>query len=329
MTLPFTHLVRLPDGTDAEQIDTGNYYVDFHLGGTTLVITFENRDYSQTDPTRFAWGFDKLRRLGHSVMGVKIKRNDWYLKPDLRAFFELPSTRDLVSRFNRVLLYGSSMGGCGALRFAMPGSEVLAFNPQTTLDPRVALWDERYPDGKSQDWSSPEADAVIGARTAKRVFVAYDPLFATDRIHVDRLDPTNLVRLKYPLVGHTIPAHLAYIGALEPVLNSFLEGTLSVAQWAALIRKRRNYSHYYLTMALATDNRRVAERCIERAAQTRPVLSANIDMLAEVAARHQLWEPAAHALDLMLQHAGGSLGDSVAANRIRAALGSQVNRCAI
>ncbi len=286
------------------QFDTGSYLVDYYdSGGPILVVTFENREYGPKPPDRPCWGSKFLIRQGVSILGVKVEMPDWYRKPDLRAFFDGPFFAEIAAKHQRILFYGSSMGGYGALAYATPGSEVLAFNPQTTLDHALVPWETRYPDGKKQDWSGPRSDAALNAVHAAKIYVAYDPLYPDDLRHVERLDMRNVVHLKLPLVEHVVAGHLLNLGLLEDVLKSFLQGHLEVSRWAQLVRKRRRYTHYYLTMAKRSAQPAVVAACMKQALLCKPFLQSNIKYIYDLAASYSMWGEAWSALkDAMDAH---------------------------
>lgn len=228
--------------------EVGDYYLDFTPDGEDLVLSFDADD-SVPAPNRLPWLHRPFRDQGLAVLGVKVKRADWYRGEALHDFFQSPDFRFLTGAYDRVLFTGSSMGGFAALTFCTPGSLVVAHNPPTSLDPELTPWDTRFPESRSLDWSGRFARAEEGARQAARVFVTYDPFDGIDSRHVDRLDPANLVRLKAPLLGHPLAGFLRRIGLLAELVPLALSGELTPEWWHAAIRKRRDLARYHLLMA--------------------------------------------------------------------------------
>jgi hypothetical protein len=231
------------------QKEIGDYYVELTPTGEDLVLSFENADDSNPEPNRLPWGYNHLREQGVAVLGVKTKRSDWYRGRELHDFFRSEDLHALVGSYRKVLFYGSSMGGFAALTFCTPGALVLAHNPQTSLDPELTPWDSRYPEGKRQDWSGDFARAWDGARLASQVFATYDPFLEVDRRHVERLDPANLVPLKAPFLGHSLPSYLRRIGLLGDLVPLALSSGLTSEWWYGAIRKRRELARYLLLMS--------------------------------------------------------------------------------
>lgn len=244
--------------------EVGDHYLDFTPDGRDLVVSFD-ADEAGADPQRLPWLHKPFRDQGLAVLGVKMKRADWYRGEAICDFFQSPDFQSLAGAYDRVLFTGSSMGGFAALTFGTPGSLILAHNPQTTLDPGLAPWDTRFPESRQLDWSGRFARAEEGARQAARVFVTYDPFDRVDSQHVDRLDPANLVRLKAPLLGHPLPGFLRRIGLLAELVPLALSGELTPEWWNAAIRKRRELARYHLLMVDHVDTPERAARLMARA----------------------------------------------------------------
>jgi hypothetical protein len=141
--------------------------------------------------------------------------------------------------YDHVAFYGASMGGYGAITFApaAPGCTVMAFAPQSSLDPAVVPFERRY--HVLGDWTGRYRDAADGVRAAGRVFLAYDPMNGPDRRHVRRLMGPHVTLMPMPGVGHKLPPALQRMGILKPLALAGLEGTLDAAQFRRLYRARR------------------------------------------------------------------------------------------
>ena len=241
-----------------------------------LFITFENADPpagGRADPRRLPWGLAALLKCDVSVLGVKPFKADWYRGDDLHAFFKSPSFRGFATSFQKIVLYGSSMGGFAALAFAeaCDNADVVALNPQTTLDPRKVPWETRFQQARDLDWSGAFCDGAIGARSARKVYVAYDPLFALDRAQVARLSMDNVTELKIPLVKHSIPVWLLQMGVLREILTRVVDDDLPGSVCNRLARKRRNIARYYIGMADKTRSLALKRWCIEKAKEIGPI----------------------------------------------------------
>lgn len=279
MVFMFSKECKYENGKDFLSCELPGYFIDYIPleGATKLIFTFENADQPsrpRLDGLREPWGGRWLHNLGFAVIGVKPKSVEWYRGRDLHDFFRSDYLKSLVGQFDQVFLYGSSMGGFAAMAFAeaIPGASVIAFNPQSTLDPQLVPWESRYQEGRIQDWSGDFADARIGASKAKNVFVAYDPLFELDRKHVDRLDKANLIPFKMPLVGHVVAMYMSEVGVLSAFVEGAFSGTLSAHECNLLARNRRKTPRYYYSLGKRSRSVAVKESCLRKMARFQPLL---------------------------------------------------------
>jgi hypothetical protein len=211
--------------------------------GQRLVVSWDNlAAFRDGGPLREPWGQTFLMAQGWDVLGVLIKRKDWYRDADLIAALESLRDDGLFRRFPQVSMYGSSMGAFAALAFAplAPGCTVMAFAPQTSLDQRVVPFEARYPAAiRATDWTLPYSDAATGVQAAARAYVAYDPHEREDRLHADRLQGPQVIRLPMRHMGHKLPPALMKMKALKSVSLAALSGDLTPASFAQTLRARR------------------------------------------------------------------------------------------
>jgi hypothetical protein len=207
-----------------------------------LVVTFDNlSNVNDLSPGREPWAYRFVRDNGASHLSVMARRKDWYRCPQLIAYLQKLSDDGLFAEFGQVWLTGTSMGGFAALAFASlaPGATVIAFNPQTTLDETLVPWEARFGMGRARDWSLPYSDAAFEIDEVARAFVLFDPFFAPDRRHVERLEGANVTPLKTWCSGHFSPVFLRRANLLKPVMQHALDGTLTPAVFYRLYRERR------------------------------------------------------------------------------------------
>ncbi|HSF63456.1 MAG TPA: hypothetical protein VLA78_03655, partial [Paracoccaceae bacterium] len=215
--------------------------------GDTLVVTFDNLDIALGKRAdRRPWGHAFIEKQGWSMLGVMAEGWTWYRDPWVPAQFESLVAEGFFARFDRVVFYGASMGGYAACAFAaaVPGAEVVAISPQSTLDRATVPWETRYRTAWARDFSGPYGDAAEASRAARRVTLLYDPYEALDAGHADRFDGPNVVKLRAPLMGHRLGSSLQQMGILSAVTLGALGGTLTEAEFYRLIRARRSFPRY-------------------------------------------------------------------------------------
>ena len=230
---------------------------------TQLVVSFDN--LHQAGDTRFArepWAQKFCADRGFSHLGIYAQTASWFR--DTRLIAELEALRDagFFAGFERVAFVGTSMGAFGALTFSSlaPGSTVVAFSPQTTLDPELVPWENRFAKGRAADWSLPYSDAALHTSEAKRVYLIYDPFHIRDRKHVIRLDGANLTHLKGFGLGHKSALLLNRMGVLKEVMAGGIAGTLEPQAFYKAIRARKNVYLYRTTMEHHLSNRGQQDR---------------------------------------------------------------------
>ena len=224
----------------------------------TLVVAFDNiGPVNDLSFKREPWAWKFVHDRGHSYLGVMARRKVWYRDPEIIGWMEDLSARGVFSRYERVVLCGTSMGAFAALAFAplAPGCVSIAFNPQATLDPALVPWEERWRSGRMADWSLPYSDAGAGARAASRAFVVYDPFFDGDRRHAERIQGPDVVKLKCWFGNHFTPVFLKKLGLLKPIMEGAIDGTLTADGWYRMARARRTLPWYAKGLTAAAEER--------------------------------------------------------------------------
>lgn len=215
--------------------------------GATLCVTFDNLDIALDNrEDRRPWGFKFIADQGWSMLGVMAGGWTWYRDPWVAAEFDRLAAEGFFARFERVIFYGASMGGYGALAFsaAAPGADVVAFSPQTVLDRKLVPWETRYRVVWDADWSGPYGDAARCTAAARAVNVFYDPWSALDAAHVARLSGDNLRLYPCPFMGHRLGSMLQQMGLLQPLVLRAIAGDLTAPEFRRLLRARRDSRRY-------------------------------------------------------------------------------------
>lgn len=220
----------------------------FHQRDTArLVVSFDNiAGVNDLSFAREPWGWKFFRDEGWSHLGVVARTKAWYRDPEIISYFQDKAKEGFFDRFDQVVFSGASMGGFGALTFSsvVPGSIVIAFNPQTTLDERLVPWETRYRFARVQDWDLPFSDAADTIASAQKVYVFYDPFYELDRLHAMRLQGPNVQLLKTWFSNHFAAPMLRKLNVLKPVMQEAMAGTLNPNEYYEAIRARRTLPMY-------------------------------------------------------------------------------------
>ncbi len=239
----------------------GAAFVD--RGRKQLLVTFDNL-HNVGDPriNRTLWAEKFAADQGWSFLGVFAQAPVWYRDPELIEMFEDLRENGFFASFDKVAFAGTSMGAFAALSFSScaPGSTVLAFSPQSTLDEVVVPWESRFAKGRAADWTLPFSDAAKEIVLANDIQVFYDPFYAPDRMHIERLKGANVRHFKCFGFGHKSALVLNRMDHLKPVMKAGVEGTLTSQDFYSMIRDRRNIRLYLTEMQSHLEAKGMAER---------------------------------------------------------------------
>jgi hypothetical protein len=232
------------------------------------VVTFHSyHDGNGLDHRGFGELYFTRERM--DAIHVLCRGNDWY------QYAEMPTItaaiRSAVEGAQRVITYGTSMGGYAAIRFADAiGADIaLAISPQYSVDPRKMPSERRWLDDQRRIRFLPGVDGRI--RFAGRVIIAYDPELALDRLHVERFEKdVKVEHLPLPHAGHPASTYLHETGILQPLVRSIISNTLNIAAFAENAASLATKSPAYLIQLSASKPSAEAIVLAERAAALAP-----------------------------------------------------------
>jgi len=211
----------------------------------TIIVTFYPATPDVHDfKNKTGWGANFIATKDVSLLAIIPKKNNWYRGKDLHDFLESKLISNLLKQYDRHLFVGGSMGGYAALVFSsiVKNAEVLAFNPQSTLQVQLVPWEDRYPKPIGKEWEGRFNDTH--SLYLNKVFLMYDHYFDKDRKHAQRVNAKSITYLHFNNVGHRIPIHLKNLNQLKPMLDMFIEGTLSQENFKPIKESRKNLQVY-------------------------------------------------------------------------------------
>ena len=244
--------------------------------GERLVISYDNLAAVRETEDRIIWGQKFLLDQRADILGLQIKRRDWYRDAGIITALDDLKADGFFRRFPAVSMYGSSMGGFGALAFAplAPGCTVMSFAPQRSLDPALCPFETRYRHARlTTDWSLPYGDAAEGLRAASKVYIAFDPAEPEDRQHAAALDAPNVTFLPMRHMGHKLPPQLLKMGLLKDLSLAAFNASLTAPAFARLMRARRDSIPWradFLARCLRTGHIRLGLALAEKMMADRP-----------------------------------------------------------
>lgn len=228
--------------------------------GDTLVVGFETMSGIEAlSETRTPIGFDMVNANGWSSLSLLSHGDTWFRDERVYAFFDQLQDDGFFDEFENVLFYGAGPCGyaAGAYSVTAPGARVLMLQPQATLDPRVAEWDDRFAEERRRDFTSRYGFAPEMIDAAERAYVIYDPRERLDAMHSALFEKSNVTRFRAPFMGGALQADFRALDLLPSLLTAAAEGRLDPPLFSAMMRARRDHPPYLrrLLMRLDADQR--------------------------------------------------------------------------
>ena len=212
--------------------------------GRRQVVTFDSyHEPHGLDRPGFGEAF--FRSEGVTAIHVLSHANDWFQTSEIHEIIQI--IRKASAAAERLLTYGSSMGGYGALRFAGPigARAALALSPQFSLDPRKAPFETRWSADRRRIRFREEIDGPI--MTGPCMILAYDPAIAADRRHAELFAAaTKVTLLPLPRSGHPVGGFLNDLKLLRPLVFNTLDGSFDPAAFLREAHGKRDRSAHWL-----------------------------------------------------------------------------------
>ena len=206
------------------------------------IVTFDNHSIGPGfDRPGFGEAF--LREEGHGALHILGRGNDWYQYADMpRA---LAAAAKFLRDAERIVTYGSSMGGYAAVRFAraLGAHAAVALSPQYSNDLAVVPWERRWADDARRiGWRREWREAID---PCPQTLLIFDP--RSDGRHAAMIAaeaPSILLPLAY--AGHPVGVYLADRDLLRPLLRDVLADRLDADRWHRQARRGRSHNALYL-----------------------------------------------------------------------------------
>jgi dienelactone hydrolase len=327
-------ILHRSDRLEVRRIEAGD--------GRRQVITFDSY-HEQPGFDRRGFGEDYFAERGITAVHVMCATNDWFQYPEMPAV--LARIRDAVGSAERVLSYGSSMGGYAALRFAaaVGAQAALALSPQFSVDRRQAPFENRWMQDQRRVRFLPELDRRFDPVPV--MVVAFDPRHRRDMLHIEKIEaalPVQSVRL--PFAGHPCGPFLNDVALLDPLVQAALDGNVDAAAFSAAARRVRGRSPQWLAQLAGSQpdcRPRLSVSLAQRAADLAPDRAPILDALGLCLAAAGRFEEAieAHRRALALEpvedyywglsktyHAAGDLAGSLDVARLLQARSPHIAR---
>lgn len=222
----------------------------------TLLVTFERGEVIRNATReRMPLGFRVARRHGWSHLCIISENDTWYRDKAVYGYFDRLVDDAFFEDFDRVVFYGADMGGYAAAAFSVtaPGAQVVAVQPQATLDPALAEWDPRFAHRRRLNFTDRYGYAPDMTEGAGEVMIVYDPRRNLDAMHAALFTGPHITKLRCRNLGSNVESDLARMGILDEMLAMAGNGTLTPAAFHHLYRARHRHKPYLLKVLSRLD----------------------------------------------------------------------------
>ena len=186
-----------------------------------LLVTFESfESIRERSEAGRPLGWQMRDALGWSHLCLVCDGDTWFRDRHVFGFFDRLIDEGFFDNFEQVLFYGAGPCGYAAAAFsvASPGARVLALQPQATLDPRVAEWDDRFRHMRREDFTSRFGYAPDMLDAAEHAYIVYDPEEDLDAMHAALFTRSNVTKVRARFFGLELETMLLRLEVLYRML---------------------------------------------------------------------------------------------------------------
>lgn len=207
--------------------------------GNTIVITFCPSGISEHAKTGF-FAEIPLENLKVPAIGITALQDFWFLSEEEAEW--LPLVQEIITKFEKVILIGCSMGAHAAIRLSEPlrADIVLAMSPKWSLDrSECEFIADRYVETNFRE--SMRGMGLRSASGSAKIFTLFDPNEEVDAyharmisIHIDRIHEIKLFH-----VGHGIVDFISGTDNMLKILRECEVGNVGdIVQTISKIKRR-------------------------------------------------------------------------------------------
>lgn len=233
-----------------EEID-GQHFAVFVERTPRLLVAFETVEGAEAvSDTGAPLSLELGEENDWSTLTILANGDTWFRSEAMYAHFDELIDDGFFDGFEQVLFYGAGAGGYAAAAYsvAAPGARVVAVQPQATLDPRLANWDDRFLHMRRTDFTSRYGYAPDMLDAAEKAFILFDPMETLDSMHAALFTRTNVEKLRTRWFGEDVQQRLLNMQILTELLTAAMDHRLDENTFAALMRTRRSDRAYRINV---------------------------------------------------------------------------------
>lgn len=209
------------------------------------MVVFDHRqprdgNFSEISPSK------TILEAGNAYVTVASRANDWFLSPSLSDCAN--PVNDYMGRYERVVGFGSSMGGYGVLAMARAFrfNQVLVVSPQVTVFPDKPPYDTRFSD-HAKDLDPTFERIGENPRKGLGGVILYDPHQLEDAAHTDLIKGLfpRLKPVPMPMAGHPALGLVVEAKRFHRIQKELIAGNISAWRLLQLHKSLRRSSGLY------------------------------------------------------------------------------------
>ncbi|MDX1786192.1 phosphoadenosine phosphosulfate reductase [Roseovarius sp. ZX-A-9] len=216
-----------------------------------LLVTFETHQrIAEISEDCQPMGWDLVKALGWSHLCLVSDGDTWFRDRSVYGYFDRLVDDGFFEDFDQVIFYGAGPCGYAAAAFsvAAPGAQVVAIQPQATLDPRVAEWDDRYLRMRRTAFDDRYGYAPDMLDAASHAYILYDPEIELDAMHAALFTRPNVTKFRMRFMAEDLDKSLIRMQILYRILAQASAGKLNRTALARLFRARRTDPGYQFNL---------------------------------------------------------------------------------
>lgn len=210
----------------------------------SVFITFNNRGELYGEDYHDYWGSSYFNKYKISSIGIVARKANWF---PIQEMQEIANVVNIITKYRRVITYGCSMGGYGAIKFSgLLNSNVgIAFSPQWSVNPED-INDYRWSDFQ-YDPQLRGGEAITQNDIGGENYFFFDPRENYDKDHAAFLSRyKGMHKVITPFTWHGSVLHFFHNKGLHQILTAAIASeTTTSGNFRKIARDVRHNNLYY------------------------------------------------------------------------------------
>jgi hypothetical protein len=214
-------------------------YCYFKQSGPIMVL-FPSLDERTQSTNKKGFGEDLFSSMQRNHILITCRDNSWFQYSDMAE--ACASIKAITKNHKKVVAYGSSMGGYGAMAFTgwIGANIAISIAPQYSVDPTKVPFEDRWHSFRRGISAFVCDDFPSQANTECKNYIFYDPFYKRDAEHAKLLQDAAAATECYLSFGGHLCAKLASdLKLLRPAIEDVISGCFTPQAFHQRLRSER------------------------------------------------------------------------------------------